>query len=52
MWELHVLKALDLPSVDQMWMMLEMMKMLELRMVRMGTEMLGAPKHKTRNSLR
>lgn len=26
MWELHVLKALDLPLVDRMWRMLTMMK--------------------------
>jgi hypothetical protein len=27
MWELQVLKALDLPSVERMWRMLTMMKM-------------------------
>ena len=51
MWELQVLKALVLPSVEQMWRMLEMMKIYEARIAKAGVKMLNKLKNVTDNSL-
>ena len=48
---LHVLKALDLPSVGRMWRMLEMMKIYEARIAKAGVKMLNKLKNVTDNSL-
>ena len=49
MWELQVLKALDLPSVERICRMLEMMKIYEVKIAKAGVKMLNALKNITNN---
>ena len=51
MCELQVLKALDLPSVERICRMLEMMKTYEVRIAKAGVRMLNALKTRTNNLL-